>query len=97
MNPVSTSQVLREEVSWVFLSLDFAQFDRSISHALLNPQALRVHVPELAEPLSAADAYRGGTIRPHADRQVQAHVPKESLVPKANTTGLYDSIKLRLT
>ena len=55
---VAACQVFREEVGRVFLPFHLAEVYRAVPHSLLDPQALGIHVPELAQALPAADPHR---------------------------------------
>ena len=72
-----------EYVGWAALTINLAQVDTFRSHRLLYPQGVSVQMPELAKPLPRAYANCSAGISPHAQRQLDTHILKQSLVTEA--------------
>ena len=92
-----TTQALCEQVCRVYLASDLVEFDWAVSSSLLDPEALRVDVSELAKPLSTADPHCGRGVGPYTHWQRAPKIPQESLVAECHTGGLHDSVILGLT
>ena len=57
--------MLREQVRRIDFTPDLSQLYGGIRAALLGPQGTSVNVAKLAETATAADADRGGGVRPY--------------------------------
>ena len=64
MNPLAAREMFGEEIRWILFTTDFDQFNGPVPHSLLDPQALRIDMSELPEPLSTANAYGRRTVSP---------------------------------
>ena len=66
--------MLGEEICWIISTTDFQQGERPIANPLLNPQALRVHVPQFANALSATNPNRGNAVGSRSEREDHAYI-----------------------
>ena len=88
--------MLGEQIRWIVFTSDLQQGQRPVAHPLLYPQALSVHVSELAKALPATNADRGGAVCPHPERQDDTDIRQQGSVTQAHTRGLQDPVELRL-
>ena len=59
--------MLGEQVSGVVIPKYFSENKSLIPHSLLDPEALRVNVPQLAKSLSPTYPYGGAAVGPHLE------------------------------
>ena len=96
MYAIAADEVFSEEVCRVVFPLHFVQLNRLVSDSLLNPEALGVDVPQLAQSLAPTDSNGGRRIGPHPYRQIEPQVAKECLVPQAYSSCFHHPVELRL-
>ncbi len=67
-------KMLGAEVGWVEVSSHLPELKVLFSDSLLDPQALRVDMPEFPKAAAATDAYRGRAVSPHANSHGNAEI-----------------------
>ena len=77
--------MFREEIRRVDVPPGFPQFDGGILDSLLDPEGLRIDVPQLAQACSTTDADSGGRVRPYPEVELPTQIFHEGLVSKANS------------
>jgi hypothetical protein len=80
VNPLTAETVLREEIRWVGLAVDFPEVDASQADSLLDPQCVGIKMPHLAQTLPGADAYGRARVRPYSKMRLHSEVLEQSLI-----------------
>ena len=86
--------MLRQEIRWVDLAVDFAKVDASQSDRLLDLYGVRVDVPQVPKALAGADADSRGAVGPYPRRRLDPSVRKYGLVAKSLAGSTDDSREL---
>ena len=88
--------MLGEQVGRVLGAKHLAEFKFFPPQALLNPEAVALQVPELAEPLPRSSSHGCRTVGPNPDRQLEPRVAAESLLAEAHAGATDDAVEFCL-
>ena len=80
-NTFSQSQVLRKEVCGVDLTPHLTQLQGLQLNLVLNPQRLRLDVPQLTKTSALANAERSRGVCPDSQGHLPTKVRKQTLLP----------------
>ena len=86
-----------EQVRRIFFSKDLLQVYPFAPDGVLHPQSMSVDVPQFAQSLAGAYAYRRGGVRPDSQRKAEADAIEERLVAESLACAPHDAIELCLS
>ena len=73
--------MLGQQIGWVLFTENLLPLDSLTPNRLLYPQRVGIEVSQFAETLPRTDAQRGGRVCSHAQRDVNAEVFQQGLIP----------------
>ena len=90
---LTVRNVLREYICWVDLPLDILNRYRSSPNLFLEPQRVRLQVPQLPKAGSGSDTQRCAGVGPHPDWDADREVLHDALMSQPGPCCLDKSIK----
>ncbi len=89
--------MLRKQVGRILLPSDLSQVDLARSDRLLDPEGMRIQMPQLAESLAGAYPDSCTGVTPHPDREYASQVGHQALEAESHARAADYTSELRLS